>query len=66
MVKAVQDAADNDANKKRAARLLARFFTPKIPAGLQTDKTDEGLDDEHQAKARKVNCGGTAICYGAA
>eukprot|EP00965_Chrysotila_dentata_P124321 4109614-Pleurochrysis_carterae.AAC.1 len=34
MVKAVQDAADNDANEKRAARLLGRSFTAKIPAGL--------------------------------
>eukprot|EP00965_Chrysotila_dentata_P178641 5899659-Pleurochrysis_carterae.AAC.1 len=32
MVKAVQDAAENDANKKRAARLLGRSFTPKMPA----------------------------------
>eukprot|EP00965_Chrysotila_dentata_P068475 2263849-Pleurochrysis_carterae.AAC.1 len=32
MVKAVQDAAGDDANKKRAARLLARSFTPKLPA----------------------------------
>eukprot|EP00965_Chrysotila_dentata_P020215 668966-Pleurochrysis_carterae.AAC.1 len=30
--KAVQDAADNDANGQRAARLLGRSFTAKIPA----------------------------------